>query len=67
MTDTQIASMGRGIGLTLVFLIDVLAGVLMGYQFHSFIIGFVTYSVLISLDGLSLKLADIRDSLKGGR
>lgn len=67
MTAEKIDVLGRVIALVLTMAINITVGYLMGHQFHSFVIGYVTYAVLISLDSLSMKLADIRNSLKGAR
>ena len=67
MTPEKIEVVGRLIALGLTLVINITAGYLMGHHFHSFIIGYVTYAVLISLDSISIKLADMRNSLKGAR
>lgn len=67
MTQQEITAMSRGIVMGLVFTINVLIGYLFGHHFHSFLYGYLAYSVLTSLDSISIKLADIRESLKGGR
>lgn len=65
MTPQTIEVLGRVIALGIMLLVNIIVGYLIGHQFHSFIIGYVTYAVLISLDSVSLKLAEIRNSLKG--
>lgn len=67
MTEEKAQLMGKLLGIVSLLVIDIAAGYLMGHQFHSFIIGYVTYSGLVGIDSALLKLNDIRESLKGGR
>lgn len=67
MTTQKIELIARKITFVLVLATDGVAGYFMGHHFHSLIIGYVTYAVLISHDSLSIKLADICTALKGGR
>lgn len=67
MTNEKIEVVGRIIAIVVMLVVNVLAGYLMGCHFHSFIIGYVTYSSLAGLDSCAIKLSDIRESLKGGR